>query len=231
MMIPKIIHYCWFGGKALPQSACKCLDSWKKYCPEYRIIEWNEDNFDVNMNQYTKYCYENKLWAFLSDYARLYVVYQQGGIYFDTDVEVIRPIDELLYNESFWGFENNLYVASGLGFGSIKSNYVVKMMLQEYEKLCFEKDKIVNCPKLNTAALLKCGLKQNGLLQKLDCATVYPVDYFNPMNSVNGRITITENTYTIHRYTMSALSNRKKLRAKIMRKLRGIFGEGFFRKN
>lgn len=229
-MIPKIIHYCWFGGRPLPKSARKCIASWKKYCPDYDIVEWNERNFDVNINQYTQSCYKNKQWAFLSDYVRLFVVYQHGGFYFDTDVEVIRSIDELRNNESFWGFENNQYVASGLGFGAVSKNRVVEMMIQEYMVLYSERKEPVNCPKLNTAALVKLGLKQNGQFQKLECATVYPKDYFNPMNSLTGQITISSNTYTIHRYTMSALSKRKKIRTRITRIFRRFFGVDFFRK-
>lgn len=104
-MIPKKIHYCWFGRGEKPKLAKKCIDSWKKYCPDYEIIEWNEDNFDINLNSYTKWCYDNRKYAFLSDYVRLWVVNQNGGIYFDTDVEVIRNIDFLLDDQAFFGFE------------------------------------------------------------------------------------------------------------------------------
>ena len=116
-MIPKTIHYCWFGRGELSTKAKKCIQSWKKYCPDYEIIEWNEDNFDVNQNEYTKKVYAEKKFAFLSDYARLKIVYEQGGIYLDLDVEIIKPFCDLLDNKAFFGFENNEYVASGLGFG------------------------------------------------------------------------------------------------------------------
>ena len=109
-MIPKKIHYCWFGRGEKPKLAKKCIESWKKYCPDYEIVEWNEDNFDINQNEYTKYCYNNKKFAFLSDYARLMVVYKEGGIYFDTDVEVVRSFDDLLNNKAFVGFETDEYV-------------------------------------------------------------------------------------------------------------------------
>ena len=118
-MIPKVIHYCWFGRGEKPKLAQKCIASWKKFCPDYEIIEWNEDNFDVNMNGYTRMCYEQKKYAFLSDYARLLVVAEHGGIYFDTDVELLVSPDFLLEHEAFWGFETPEYVASGLGFGSV----------------------------------------------------------------------------------------------------------------
>ena len=134
-MIPKKIHYCWFGGRPLPPLARKCLASWKKYCPDYEIIEWNERNFDLTMNEYVRWCYAHKKWAYLSDYARLAAVYAQGGIYFDTDVELIRRIDRLLSNEAFYAFENDQYVASGLGFGAEAGHETLRRMMEPYEAL------------------------------------------------------------------------------------------------
>ena len=132
-MIPKTIHYCWFGGKEKPKLAQKCIRSWKKYCPDYKIIEWNENNFDVHQNDYTSFLYENKKYAFLSDYVRLKVVFDQGGVYFDTDVEVIKSIDNFLKYEAFYGFENDQYVASGLGFGAEKGHITLAKMLEIYD--------------------------------------------------------------------------------------------------
>ena len=106
-MIPKKIHYCWFGGNPLPESAKKYIETWKKYCPDYEIIEWNEENFDVTQNQYCKEAYEAKKWAFVSDYARFWILYRYGGIYFDTDVEVIRPIDDMVAKGPFMGCERD----------------------------------------------------------------------------------------------------------------------------
>lgn len=140
-MIPKKIHYCWFGHGEKPKLAKKCIASWKKYCPDYEIIEWNEDNFDVNMNPYTQMCYEQKKYAFLSDYVRLLVVYEHGGIYFDTDVEVVQNIDFLLSDEAFIGCEidgtdeKNGIVNTGQGFGSTTKSLAVKAMLEEYNML------------------------------------------------------------------------------------------------
>lgn len=123
-MIPKKIHYCWFGRKELPEKAKKCIASWKKYCPDFEIIEWNEDNIDVYQNPYTTYTYDNKRFAFLSDYLRLLIVYKEGGIYFDVDVEVVRSIDELLENQAFFGFETKDYINTGLGFGAEAGNAI-----------------------------------------------------------------------------------------------------------
>lgn len=134
-MIPRKIHYCWFGRGKKPKLAKKCIESWKRFCPDYEIIEWNEDNFDINQYEYVKYCYREKKWAFLSDFVRLIVVYEQGGIYFDTDVELIKSPNELLKYEAFYGFENKEIIATGLGFGAEKEHKTVKEMIDIYLSL------------------------------------------------------------------------------------------------
>lgn len=223
-MIPKKVHYCWFGRGEKPKLVQKCIASWKKYMPDYEIVEWNEDSFDVNMNAYTRMCYEEKKYAFLSDYVRLLVVYENGGIYFDTDVEVVRPFDDLLIDGAFFGFENDTHVASGLGFGAKKGHPVVRQMLKEYEPLLDGQHGTVGCPHLNTDALLKFGLKQNGQHQNLGDVVVYPADYFNPMDSTTGVLKTTKNTYSIHRYSMSWIPLHKRIRSKITKRIHRIFG-------
>ncbi len=238
-MIPKIIHYCWFGRGDKPQLAKKCIASWKKYCPDYEVIEWNEDNFDINLNGYTKWCYENKKYAFLSDYVRLWVVYHYGGFYFDTDVELIRNPDFLLKNEAFFGFETNGTEGSdkknatsntGLGFGSIETGSALKSMLKEYDSLLDGKHGVIGCPILNTKALVQCGLIKDGSYQELSSATVYPKEYFNPYDASTGRLNKTANTVSIHWYTGSWLSPSQKLRVNLGRILRRILGEDFVKK-
>ena len=128
-MIPKIIHYCWFGKGEKPKLAQKCIDSWKEHCFDYKIVEWNEDNFDINTNAYTKMCFEQSKYAFLSDYLRLIVVYKYGGIYFDTDVEVIKSIDNLLDNKAFFGFETDKYINTGQGFGAEADAEIINKMI------------------------------------------------------------------------------------------------------
>lgn len=229
-MIPKIIHYCWFGCGKKPKLAEKCIESWRKYCPDYQIVEWNEDNFDVNTNAYTKMCYEQKKYAFLTDYLRLLIVYERGGIYFDTDVEVVRPLDDLLSNEAFFGFETDEYVNTGEGFGAEAGNEVVGQMLRVYDFLLDGKHGTVGCPRLNTAALLKFGLVQNGSKQQLQGAAIYPAEFFNPYDDPTGILTKTEKTYSIHWYGKSWLSKGVVLRSKLTRPLHRMIGTDFFHK-
>ena len=132
-MIPKVIHYCWFGKKELPTQYKEYMKSWKKYCPDFHIVQWNEDNFDINSNQYCRQAYDSKQWAFVSDFARLKIIYENGGIYLDTDVELVKTIDDLLTNKAFIGFQNAYEVNTGLGFGAEQHNEAVKEMLSLYE--------------------------------------------------------------------------------------------------
>ena len=132
-MIPKIIHYCWFGGNPLPPLALECIASWKKFLPDYEIKEWNEKNFDVNITPYTAEAYLQKKYAFVSDVARLIVIYEQGGIYMDTDVEVIKPLDDLLENKAYMSFENDEYINS---FDYLSTN-IDSVFKRFYDKRCF----------------------------------------------------------------------------------------------
>ena len=231
-MIPKKIHYCWFGGNAKSKLAKKCIDSWKKYCPDYEIIEWNESNFDVTQNNYLKFCYENKKWAFLSDMARLMIVYSEGGIYFDTDVEMIKNIDFMLGYKAFFGFENRKYINTGLGFGAEVHYPVIKDMLKPYEELQMSKDlsyPLVTGPQLNTAALKKWGLQLTGEKQYLKDMIILPADYMNPYDDPTGMLKKTENTLTIHWYSKSWLDRKSIVKSKITRPFHRIFGTECFR--
>lgn len=230
-MIPKVIHYCWFGRKELPRKAQKCILSWKKYCPDYDIIEWNEDNFDVNQHPYLKWCYENKKWAFLSDLARLIIVKKNGGIYFDTDVEVIAPFDDMRKYDAFFAFENKKNVASGLGFGASVGHPMVVAMIEQYNNLQCDSEgsiKMVGCPILNTQALLPFGLKLNGKKQEINGAIILPMDYMNPYDDPTGYLNKTENTISIHWYTKSALTRRDIFRSNLTRPFHRIFGKDCF---
>lgn len=228
-MIPKVIHYCWFGRSEKPKLAQKCIASWKTFCPDYEIIEWNEDNFDVNMNGYTRMCYEQKKYAFLSDYARLLVVAEHGGIYFDTDVELLVSPDFLLDHEAFWGFETPEYVASGLGFGSVAHGTVIEAMLREYDQLLDGQHGTIGCPHLNTAALVQLGLQQNGTYQNVADAIILPSDYLNPYESATGRIKKTANTISIHWYSATWMNKRQKFRSFWGKPLHRILGVNAFK--
>ena len=230
-MIPKTIHYCWFGRGEKPKLAQQCIASWKKFCPDYEIIEWNEDNFDVNRNGYTRMCYEQKKFAFLTDYVRLVVVAEHGGIYFDTDVELLRPLDQLLAHPSFFGFEDAEHVNTGVGFGAEPGNPAVQAMLAEYDPLLSGEQGIIGCPILNTNALQKLGLCLNGEKQDLGIAVVYPADYFNPYDDPTGKLNKTKNTFSIHWYSKSWMSKGTILRSKLTKPLHRIFGKDFFRKH
>lgn len=229
-MIPKKINYCWFGKSEKSKLAVKCINSWRKYCPDYEIIEWNEDNFDVTMNGYTEMCYKEKKYAYLSDYARLLIVAEHGGLYFDTDVELVKSPNELLSNDAFFGFENEEYVATGLGFGSVPHGIAIESMLAEYVPLLNGINGTIVCPRLNTKALVKLGLVQNGLEQKVCDAVIYPPSIFNPYDSATGKLNKTNETISIHWYAASWMSKRQKFRGMITKPLHRIFGVDAFKR-
>lgn len=223
-MIPKTIHYCWFGGNPLPELARKCIESWKKYCPDYEIIEWNETNYDVGKCAYMKEAYQAKKWGFVPDYARFDIIYSHGGIYLDTDVEIVRNLDELLENRAFMGFESADYVNPGLIIGGEAGNPEIAQIMRWYESHHFIMESgeidLTASPAIVTAVLLERGLHKEQSVQLLNGAlTIYPKDYFCPMDYYTGDITITDNTYTIHHYSASWLSNRQKKWLLLGRKL------------
>ena len=230
-IIPKTIHYCWFGKGELPPLAKKCLKSWRKYLPDYKIIEWNEDNFDVNICQYTKEAYNSKKYAFVSDYARFWILYHYGGIYFDTDVEVIRSIEPIIRKGPFMGCEIKTdeilwpKVACGLGIGVYKGHHIYKEILDHYNTSAFilngtlDQTTVVNRV---TEILKKHGLKQTNAIQNCEDIIIYPPEFFCPMSHATRKITITTNTYTIHHYDASWLKKNKLLNC-----LQKIFGYKF----
>ena len=225
-MIEKKIHYCWFGGKDKPHSVVQCIDSWKKFLPDYEIKEWNESNFDVDFCKYTSEAYKMKKWAFVSDVARLKVVYDNGGIYFDTDVEVIKPFDDLLGQDYFIGLETDERINTGLGFGGEKNSPVIKAMLDEYKNESFVlPDGSINakvCPVYNTDALVKLGLVLKPGVIKFMGGSVFPEDYFSPKNVKDGKLRITPNTRSIHHYDNSWMTNKQKIKKTIIRKFGSV---------
>lgn len=187
-MIPKIIHYCWFGGKPLPKTARKCLASWKKMCPDYEIKRWDESNFDVRQNSFISSAYEAGAWAFVSDWARLKIIYDHGGIYLDTDIELLKPLDGLLDNLCYMGVQQPaLLCTTGLGFGAVKASPVVHEMLMQYEGLQFSWDKSQSlaCPFLNDRVVRSYGYEGDGSgeITQLPELTVYPCRFFDPIST------------------------------------------------
>ena len=206
-MIPRRIHYCWFGGSPMPEAAVRCVESWKKYCPDYEIIRWDESNYDVQKNAYVRRAYESKRWAFLTDYVRLDVVYRYGGIYLDTDVELIRGLDELLDCECYMGMEQAGSVNTGLGFGAVAGHPFLAENKRVYEENDFVRSdgtfKPEICVRITTGLLREQGLTKEDRLQHTGGVTIYPVSCFCPLKMGTNRMAITEQTYSIHHYAAS----------------------------
>lgn len=219
-MIPKTIHYCWFGNKKISRELQKYMKSWKKYCPDYNIIRWDESNFDVNCNEFVKKAYEEKCWAFVTDYARLKIIYENGGIYLDTDVELVRNLDDLLTNDVYFGIQQtDGNIGTGLGFGAIKNSKIIKEMMEVYKERKFDIQNKNNlaCPILNTEVLKKYGYKNSDNIEVIDFINtkIYPPQYFDPISPGNTKNLLCRDTYSIHRYTASWTSFSKKIKRKI----------------
>lgn len=212
--IPKIIHYCWFGKNPIPKELQEYMKSWKKYCPDYEIICWDETNYDVSKNRYMRQAYEAKKWAFVSDYARIDVLYKYGGIYLDTDIELVKSLDDLLKCEFFCGFEQGGQVAFGLGIGAVKGHYILKDLLKIYEEVSFVKDdgslNLTPCPYYQTECLKRYGLKTNGKYQEIKDIVVYPREVLAPENFYGINTCYSEHTHSIHHYNASWLINKNR---------------------
>ena len=214
-MIPKIIHYCWFGGKAKPELAEKCIESWKKFCPDYEIVEWNEDNFDINSNLYVKQAYEARKYAFVTDYVRLYALYTQGGIYMDTDVMVLKPLDEYLVHESFWGFESKKKISTGI-MSSEKGKSLFEELLGYYDTARFLNDDgsldMTTNVEIITRILTSKGFVPNGKYQVVSGFALYPQNVFSPLHKKLKNEKYMKNTATIHYFAGSWKSDATKKR-------------------
>lgn len=237
--MPKVIHYCWFGRNPLPETAVKCIESWKKFLPDYEIMEWNEDNFDVNSCRYTSEAYAARKYAFVSDYARFKILYERGGLYFDTDVEIIRPIDDIISRGPFMGCERsavaaafsakNLGVAPGLGLGLPPTLRLCANILAYYESVPFLKedgtpntmDTVVT---ITSRILCEEGLELTDKLQLVAGVWIYPNDYFAPKDVDTKKLTITANTRSIHHYDASWAEWYDRAAGNRGPKLKRIFG-------
>lgn len=227
--IPKVIHYCWFGRNEKSEFINTCIDSWKLYLPDYEIVEWNEDNFDVSSNQFVQEAYKEKKWAFVSDYVRLYALYHYGGIYLDTDVEIIKNMDAFLDKECFSGFESADSIPTGI-MGAVKHHPAIEKLLSYYERRSFylpngELDMKPNV-EIITNMSLEDGFIPNGNFQVLSNGFhIYPKDYFCPKDYVSGKVNLTENTYCIHHFNASWTSKKHKRKRAIRVFLFSVLGE------
>ncbi len=212
--IPKKIHYCWFGKNPLPELALKCIESWKKYCPDYEIIEWNEENFPMDYNDYLKEAYEARKWAFVSDVARFKILYDEGGVYFDTDVELLKPIDPIVEAGPFMGIESGIKVAPGLGIAAYPGMEIYKEFLDFYSERHFLNEDgtpdLATVVEYATSLFIKHGLKKDSAVQLVAGIYVYPQEYFCPKDGITGKIRITGNTYSIHHYDSSWISDERR---------------------
>lgn len=226
--IPKIIHYCWFGKKEKPYIVKKCIKSWKDNLNDYEIIEWNEENFDINCNKFIKEAYEREMYAFVSDYVRVFALYHYGGIYLDTDVEIFKSFDDLLVNDSFWGFEEKNFIATST-IGAKKGNILIKEFLDSYENKSFLKEDGSIDTLTNVAIVSKIisdlGVKLDGTFQKVEnLAAVYPQEYFSPYDYINCYSKKTDKSYAMHHFYKSWLPFSARLKAFIKKNVAKVFG-------
>lgn len=227
-MIPKIIHYCWFGCNRKPENVIKCIQSWRNYCSDYKIIEWNESNFDIKRNQYVNEAYQAKKWAFVSDYVRLKVLYDYGGFYMDTDVEVVKSLEPLRIYDAVSGYESTTAIPTGT-IGSIAKNEWIGMLLKDYDNRHFllpegKQDLTTNVETISRLTVQKYKMELNGkkVLFGSNMA-ILPFEYLCAKDFETGVIHKTNNTFTIHHFNGSWLSEYDKYNDNMRRKLRNIF--------
>lgn len=219
-MIPKKVHYCWFGSSEMPQLSIKCIYSWIKHLPDYELVRWNEDNFDVNSNQYVKEAYEAKKYAFVADYVRLYTLYHHGGIYMDTDVEVLKPLGEFLTHRAFIGCENGNFLNTGT-IGSEKGHIWIEQALDDYKNKRFILPNSNLNTKTITQSITEITMDKFGWLPKNEYQVlseglnIYPFEFFCAKDWNTGKIHVTNETYTIHHFSGSWLNKWDKLKLRI----------------
>lgn len=212
--IPKIIHYCWFGRKKIPFKNREWMKSWKKYCPDYEIVEWNENNYDIKKNTYMAEAYEAKRWGFVPDYARLDIIHRYGGIYVDVDVEFVKSFDELLFQKGFMGFVGT-DVALGLGFGAVVHNKWIKELRDVYNNKHFINENglmnLSSCESYQNPWLQGQGVRLDGTFQRFSDVNVYPEWFFSSKSQYNGKLNIGKQTFSIHHYDGSWLTDKQQI--------------------
>ena len=226
--IPRIIHYCWFGKGEKPEIVKKCIASWKENLTDYEIKEWNEDSFDINSNEFVRQAYENKKYAFVSDYVRVYALYNYGGIYLDTDVEVIQDFDKYLENESFWGFEIGNYVATST-IGAAKENKLIKKFLDSYDGKTFLNEdgsfNVTTNVKIVSEIFENLGVNLNGEYQEIEeIGAIYPLEIFSPYDYRYYQDLRNKDTVCIHHYYKSWLPFSEKIKQRAKKTLIKFMG-------
>ncbi len=221
-MIPKKIHYCWVGGNPIPEKDQKCIDSWRRCCPDWEIKRWDESNYDFHKNAYMGQAYDAKKWGFVPDYARLDIVNMEGGIYLDTDVELFCAPDVLLSYSGYMGFSQDGFVSPGLGFGAEPNNRVLGYLLEAYDSLSFVNEdgtfNLTASPHYATDSLVELGFIASDELQVRNGFALLPSDYLDPLNAATGLLAKTENTLSAHLYFGSWLSERDRYQKDLRRK-------------
>lgn len=212
-LIPKVIHYCWFGTNDIPDHLKKYMETWKKYCPDYEIKRWDESNYDITKNRYMKEAYEAKKWGFVPDYARLDIIYNEGGIYLDTDVELLQNPDKLLNCEMFMGFGGNFQINFGAGFGAVKKHPLIKQLRDYYDDLCFNmgngKLNLKTCYEYQHPVLQEYGFTLINKYQKINDVVLYPSEVLSPNTGLISQ-NYTENTISVHHCEYSWASDAEK---------------------
>ena len=229
-MIPKIIHYIWLGNTPLPKVAEKCIASWKKYCPDYEIMRWDESNIDLDKYKFCRDAYDAKKYAFASDVIRVDVLYNYGGIYLDIDVQLLKSIDELITNENcVLGFETAKYIGAGIFVVTTPQNIDFKNILDRYKNLEFSVDEMtsITIGDIFTDYYETKGLVREDRTQRIDGAVVYSAEYFSPIDVITNKMRITPNTYSIHWYNASWYSPMQRFKRFCKKVLNAISFGGF----
>lgn len=227
-LIPKTIHYCWFGQSEKPKIVQECIKSWKKNLSDYEIIEWNESNFDIQSHPFTKAAYEIGNYAFVSDYVRVYALYNYGGIYLDTDTEIYKSLDPFLTEYSFWGFEEKNFIATSL-IGACPQNNIIGQFLRFYDsvQLINEQGEVKKFTNVSvvTDMLSRKGIKLDGTYQRIEREiTIYPQEYFSPYDYINCYMKSTENTYAVHHFHKSWLPISTRIKSSLKKCLAKLIG-------
>lgn len=235
-LIPKKIHYMWLGKKQIPSNLQKCIDSWKRYCPDYEIIQWNENNYDINKHRYMQDAYARGAYGFVPDYARLDLMYEHGGIYMDTDVEVKRNLDPLLYQEAFCGVEKWQTINFGGCSGAVKAHPMVGEFLKSREEIDFldnnGRPNTVTCGFYDTKVAIKNGYCINGMTQNIQGMNIYAFDYFHPYDYMSGHTYMTEHTYSVHWFNGGWLDDKmKQANRETMREYDRVYNSAFQEKD